>query len=161
MQKSTIGPRRMVAPQRQPSRSSSSTAEGEQRPRDVVSLSHQSLAPNTLTQDTRTLASSTVTTRESTENASVTPPSVSGATDNNNNNMFGESLQSVDSETSLKSEYKASSSSLAKMGEFRSFLNQPASQCSAVGSSCAITQPPKSLVFMLRLMQMLFQVKCY
>ncbi|CAN6936249.1 unnamed protein product [Brassica oleracea var. botrytis] len=158
MQKSTIGPRRMVAPQRQPSRSSSSTAEGEQRPRDVVSLSHQSLAPNTLTQDTRTLASSTVTTRESTENASVTPPSVSGATDNNNNNMFGESLQSVDSETSLKSEYKASSSSLAKMGEFRSFLNQPASQCSAVGSSCAITQPPKSLVFMLRLMQMLFQV---
>ncbi|KAF3523559.1 hypothetical protein F2Q69_00051802 [Brassica cretica] len=143
MQKSTIEPRRMVAPQRQPSRSSSSTAEGEQRPRDVVSLSHQSLAPNTLTQDTRTLASSTVTTRESTENASVTPPSVSGATDNNNN-MFGESLQTVDSETSLKSEYKAFSSSLAKMGEFRSFLNQPASQCSAVGSSCATTTSIRS-----------------
>ncbi|RID56322.1 hypothetical protein BRARA_G03528 [Brassica rapa] len=207
MQKSSIGPRRMVAPQRQPSRSSSSTAEGQQRPQDVVSLSHQSLAANTLTHDTRTLASSSVT-RESTENPSITPPSVSGATDN----MFGENLnpsdrlidlrkpapvmkmnenenvnrkvqsladtttltshdmewdttnqaeasnvgaststrskhhnlQSVDSETSLKSEYKASSSSLAKMGEFRSFLNQPASQCSAMGSSCATTTSIRS-----------------
>ncbi|CAN7130562.1 unnamed protein product [Brassica rapa subsp. narinosa] len=200
MQKSTIGPRRMVAPQRQPSRSSSSTAEGEQRPQAVVSLSH-TLAPNTLTHDTRTLASSS-------ENASVTTCSLPGATDN----LFGESLnpsdrlmalrkpatvmkmnanenvnrkvqslvgsttltshdmewdttnqaeasnvgaststrskhhnlQSVDSETSLKSEYKASSSSLAKMGEFRSFLNQPASQCSAMGSSCATTTSIRS-----------------
>lgn len=128
-----MGPRRMVAPQRQPSRSSSSTAEGEQRPRDVVSLSHQSLAPNTLTQDTRTLASSTVTTRESTENASL------------RHLQFQELLiiiiiiclarisNPLIPRPVLKSEYKASSSSLAKMGEFRSFLNQPASQCSAVG----------------------------
>ena len=84
MQKSTIGPRRMVAPQRQPSRSSSSTAEGEQRPQAVVSLSH-TLAPNTLTQDTRTLASSS-------ENASVTTCSLPGATDN----LFGESLNPSD-----------------------------------------------------------------
>lgn len=53
-----------------------------------------------------------------------------------------QNLQSVDSEISLKSEYKVSSS-LAKiqgqLGEFRNFLNQPKSQCSAMGSSCATT----------------------
>lgn len=58
-----------------------------------------------------------------------------------------QNLQSVDSEASLKSEYKASSS-LAKvqgqMGEFRNFLNQPASQCSAMGSSCATTTSIRS-----------------
>ncbi|KAF8103573.1 hypothetical protein N665_0188s0501 [Sinapis alba] len=199
----TIGPRR-VAPQRQPSRSS--TAE-VQRPQDaVVSLSQsQSLTANALTQDTRNLASSV--SRESTENASITPPSVSGAT---TDNIFGENLypsdrqtdlrkpavtsfesenvnrkvqslvgstltshdmewdatnqneasnvgactrskhqnlQSVDSETSLKYEYKVSSS-LAKtqgqLGEFRNFLNQPASQYSAMGSSCATTTSIRS-----------------
>ncbi|CAH2067756.1 unnamed protein product [Thlaspi arvense] len=211
MQTTTIGPRRSVAPQRQPSRS--------QRPQDVVSLS-QSLAANTLTHDTR--SSATPAAGESFENAaSTTPPSVSGTI----GNMFGEdfkpperqmnlpkpdfaglesnldsghpnenahkkvqsltgstlsshaknlikshfvledmewdatnqaeasnpgartesrhqNLQSVDSEISLKSEYKVSSS-LAKMqgqlGEFRNFLNQPSSQCSAMGSSCATT----------------------
>ncbi|ESQ27349.1 hypothetical protein EUTSA_v10018161mg [Eutrema salsugineum] len=205
MQTSTIGPRRSVVPQRQPSRSSRletvSTAEGP-KSQDVVTLS-QSLAANTLTQDSRNLATSVA--GESIENASITPPSLSGT-------MFGENfnpsdrqmdltkppafaslesnldvvgsrnenahkkvqsligstltshdmewdatnqaeasnlgarkhqnLQSVDSEISLKSEYRVSSS-LAKMqgqlGEFRNFLNQPASQCSVMGSSCATT----------------------
>ncbi|KAG7587411.1 Protein kinase-like domain superfamily [Arabidopsis thaliana x Arabidopsis arenosa] len=206
MQTTTIGPRRSVAPQRQASRSSRLvTAEG-QRSQDVVTLS-QSLAANTLTQDTSNLATSVA--GESIENASVTPPSVSGTV----NNLFGQNfkpsdrqmdfgksavaslesnldigsqnendqrkfqsligstltsqdmewdatnqaeashlgacfeskrqnLQSVDSEISLKSEYKVSSS-LAKnqgqLGEFRNFLNQPKTQCSAVGSSCATT----------------------
>ncbi|KAJ0241467.1 Serine/threonine-protein kinase MPS1 [Hirschfeldia incana] len=205
--KTSIGPRRMVAPIRQPSRSSSTAGEGGQRPQDVVSLS-QSLAANTLTQDTRSLASSSVVSRESTENNATS--SLLGATDN----MFGESfnpsdrqidllkpavtslesnldnenvnrkvqslvgstltsqdmewdttsqaeasnvgactrskhqnLQSVDSETSLISEYKASSS-LAKMqgqmGEFRNFLNQPASKYSAMGTSCATTTSIRS-----------------
>lgn len=53
-----------------------------------------------------------------------------------------QNLPSVDSEISLKSEYKVSSS-LAKiqgqLGEFRNFLNQPKTQCSAMGSSCATT----------------------
>ncbi|CAA7013390.1 unnamed protein product [Microthlaspi erraticum] len=197
MQTTTIGPRRNVAPQRQAIRSSrlvsDSTVEGH-RSQDVVSLS-QSLAANTLTQDSRSLATSSVA-GESMENASITPPSVSATT----NIMFGESFnpserqidlpkhasfaslesnldvhrkvqpligstltthdmewdatnqaeasnlgartgskhqnpQTVDSEISLKSEYRVSSS-LAKMGEFRNFLNQPASQCSA---SCATT----------------------
>ncbi|KAG2324400.1 hypothetical protein Bca52824_007128 [Brassica carinata] len=193
MQTTTIGPRRNVAAQRQPSRSC--TADG-QRPQDVVSLS-QSLAANTLTQDSRNLASSSAA-GESTENASTTLRSVSITVDNmfgDNNNQqqvsqmdlpkpasaslhsnldIGsrnqsvnrkvqslvsstvtsndmewdktnqaeaskyQNLQSVDSEISLKSEYKVSSS-LAKMGEFRNFLNQPASQCSVMGSSCATT----------------------
>uniref|UniRef100_A0A1J3IC87 Serine/threonine-protein kinase mph1 n=1 Tax=Noccaea caerulescens TaxID=107243 RepID=A0A1J3IC87_NOCCA len=207
MRTTTIGPRRNVAPQRQPSRNLRlETGEG-QRSQDVVSLS-QSLAANTLTQDSRSLATSSVA-GESIESASITPPSVSGTT----NIMFGESFnpsdrqidlpkhafaslesnldigsrnenahrkvqsligstltshdmewdatnqaeasnigartgskhqnpQTVDSEISLKSEYRVSSS-LAKMqgqlGEFRNFLNQPASQCSAMGSSCATT----------------------
>ncbi|KAG2322713.1 hypothetical protein Bca52824_015926 [Brassica carinata] len=58
-----------------------------------------------------------------------------------------QNLQSVDSEASLKYEYKASSSS-AKMqgqvGEFGNFLNQPASQYSAMGSSCATTTAIRS-----------------
>ncbi|EOA33656.1 hypothetical protein CARUB_v10019825mg [Capsella rubella] len=207
MQTSTIGPRRSVAPQRQVSKNSrlvtgSSTAEG-QRSQDVVTLS-QSFAANTLTQDTRNLATSAA--GDSIENASTTPPSVSGTI---NDNMFGENfkpsnkqmgfgksavdnasldsnlgvgsqkfqsligstitsqdmewdatnqaeashlgartgsrhqnLNTVDSEISLKSEYKVSSS-LAKiqgqLGEFRNFLNQPKTQCSAIGSSCATT----------------------
>lgn len=81
MQTTTIGPRRSVAAQRQPSRSS--TADG-QRPQDVVSLS-QSLAANTLTQDSRNLASSSAA-GESTENASTTLRSVSRTVDN----MFGD-----------------------------------------------------------------------
>ncbi|KFK42168.1 hypothetical protein AALP_AA2G219900 [Arabis alpina] len=196
MQTTTIGPRRSVVPKREASRGSG-LAEG-QRSQDVVSLS-QSLAANTLTQDTRNLATSVA--GESIDNASITPPSVSGSV----NNMFGESFkpnptaanleskldigsqnenvrkkvqsligstltsndmewdatnqaeasnlggrtglrhqnqQTGDSEISLKSEYKVSSS-LAKtqghLGEFRNFLNQPASQCSVMGSSCATT----------------------
>ncbi|XP_013592521.1 serine/threonine-protein kinase MPS1 isoform X1 [Brassica napus] len=192
MQTTTIGPRRSVAAQRQPSRSS--TADG-QRPQDVVSLS-QSLAANTLlTQDSRNLPSSSAAAAagESTENASV-----SGTVDNMLGGNFNQqdrqmdlpkplksnldigsrnesvstkvqslvssstltsnviladmewdatnqaeaskhqNLHPVDSEISLKSEYKVSSS-LAKLGEFRNFLNQPASQCSVMGSSCATT----------------------
>ncbi|XP_010428856.1 PREDICTED: probable serine/threonine-protein kinase mps1 [Camelina sativa] len=213
MQTTTIGARRNVAPQRQASKNSrlvTTTAEG-QRTHDVVTLS-QSLAANTLTQDTRNLASSSVA-GESIENASITPPSVSGTT---SSNMFGQNfnpsvkqmdfgksavdnaslgsnldvgsqndivqrkfqsligsstitsqdmewdatnqadashlgartgsrhqnLHTVDSDISLKSEYKVSSS-LAKiqgqLGDFRNFLNQPKTQCSAVGSSCATT----------------------
>lgn len=52
-----------------------------------------------------------------------------------------QNLQSIDSEISLKSEYKVSSSAKTQghLGEFRNFLNQPASQCSVLGSSCATT----------------------
>ncbi|KAF8103162.1 hypothetical protein N665_0188s0115 [Sinapis alba] len=191
MQTTTIGPRRSVAPQRQPSRCS--TAEG-QRPQDVVSLS-QSLAANTLTQDTRNLdSSSAAAPGEFTENASTTPRLISGTVFGENFNQQDrqidlpkptsaslrsnldigsrnqsvnrklqslvsstvtsndmewdatnqaeaskhQNLQSGYSEISLKSEYKVSSS-LAKLGEFRNFLNQPASQCSVMGSSCATT----------------------
>lgn len=197
MQTTTIGPRRsVVAPQRQPSRSSTADV---QRPQDVVSLSHSLAANSLLTHDSTNLASSSAAAAgESTENASTTPRLVSGTVDNmfsdNDNPQVSQmdlpkpasgglrsnldigsrdesvsrkvqslvssttvtsndmewdatnqaeaskhqNLQSVDSEISLKSEYKVSSS-LAKMGEFRNFLSQPASQCSVMGSSCATT----------------------
>lgn len=97
MQTTTIGPRRSVVPKREPSRGSrlvtGSTAEGK-RSQDVVSLS-QSLAANTLTQDTRNLATSVA--GESIENASITPPSISGTI----NNMFGESFKPSDRQMDL------------------------------------------------------------
>lgn len=95
MRTTTIGPRRNVAPQRQPSRNLRlETGEG-QRSQDVVSLS-QSLAANTLTQDSRSLATSSVA-GESIESASITPPSVSGTT----NIMFGESFNPSDRQIDL------------------------------------------------------------
>lgn len=81
MQTTTIGPRRsVVAPQRQPSRSSTADV---QRPQDVVSLSHSLAANSLLTHDSTNLASSSAAAAgESTENASTTPRLVSGTVDN-------------------------------------------------------------------------------
>lgn len=97
MQTTTIGPRRSVVPKREPSRGSrlvtGSTAEGKIS-QDVVSLS-QSLVANTLTQDTRNLATSVA--GESIDNASITPPSVSGTI----NNMFGKSFKPSDRQMDL------------------------------------------------------------
>lgn len=187
MQTTSIGPRRSVAPQRQASRNTRLvTAEG-QRSQDVVTLS-QSLAANTLTQDT---TNNLAITSVAGESASITQPTVSEHFNPSDRQMdFGKSavtslesnldvqrksqsligtsqdmewdatnqaeashldacigskhqnLPSVDSEVSLKSEYK-DSSSLAKiqgqLGEFPNFLNQPRTRCSAVGSSWATT----------------------
>jgi len=73
MQTTSIGPRRSVAPQRQASRNTRLvTAEG-QRSQDVVTLS-QSLAANTLTQDT---TNNLAITSVAGESASITQPTVS------------------------------------------------------------------------------------
>lgn len=102
MQTTTIGPRRSVAAQRQPSRSS--TADG-QRPQDVVSLS-QSLAANSLlTHDSRNLPSSSAAAAagESTENASITTCSVSGTVDHMLGGSFNQQDRQMDLPKPLKS----------------------------------------------------------
>ncbi|XP_010539632.1 PREDICTED: probable serine/threonine-protein kinase mps1 [Tarenaya hassleriana] len=210
MQTRTIGPRRSVASQREASRSSglavASKAEVK-RSQDVVSLS-LSLAANNLAQETRNITTGVA--GESLENASITPPSISGAITKNFDENFnpldrqmdesmpdvackesnlhmesqnrdghrkvqsliGNSLTSsqdmewdatnqaeaynfvahnesrhqnfrtVESEINFKSE-SGVSSSLGKiqggLNNFHNFLNQPVSQCSVVGSSCATT----------------------
>lgn len=97
MQTTTIGPRRsVVAPQRQPSRSSTSDV---QRPQDVVSLSHSLAANSLLTHDSTNLASSSAPppAGESTENnASTTPPLISGTVDNMFNDNYNPQVSHMD-----------------------------------------------------------------
>lgn len=139
MQTTTIGPRRSVAAQRQPSRSS--TADG-QRPQDVVSLS-QSLAANTLlTQDSRNLPSSSsaaaAAAGESTENASV-----SGTVDNMLGGNFNQQNRQMDLPKPLKSNLDIGSRNESVSTKVQSLV-----------SSSTLTSNGDALAFVLRILHL-------
>ena len=137
MQTTTIGPRRSVAAQRQPSRSS--TADG-QRPQDVVSLS-QSLAANTLlTQDSRNLPSSSAAAAagESTENASV-----SGTVDNMLGGNFNQQDRQMDLAKPLKSNLDIGSRNESVSTKVQSLV-----------SSSTLTSNGDALAFVLRILHL-------
>lgn len=144
MQTTTIGPRRSVAAQRQPSRSS--TADG-QRPQDVVSLS-QSLAANTLlTQDSRNLPSSSsaaaAAAGESTENASITTCSVSGTVDNMLGGNFNQQDRQMDLPKPLKSNLDIGSRNESVSTKVQSLV-----------SSSTLTSNGDALAFVLRILHL-------